>query len=154
MWGYFFMWYITHNTKLDFQAMAVPFDTTIHNIENYHGFVYVIVEKSTGKKYIGKKFFWSSKILPITKTRKRRVKTLVESDWMQYYGSSKEVQELVEQNGQDQYQRIILHLCKSKGECSYYEAKYQFEYDVLLRDDFYNEFIGCKIHSKHLKGLK
>lgn len=148
------MWYITHNTKLDFQAMAVPFDTTKVDIKNYHGFVYVIVEKKTGKKYIGKKFFWSSKILPITKLRKRRTKTLVESDWMQYYGSSKEVQTLVEQNGPDAYQRIILHLCKSKGECSYYEAKYQFEYDVLLRDDFYNEFIGCKIHSKHLKGPK
>jgi len=44
-------------------------------------------------------------------------------------------------------------LCKTKGECSYYEAKKQFEYDVLLNDEFYNEFIGCKIHSKHL-GVK
>jgi hypothetical protein len=56
----------------------------------------------------------------------------------------------VEQNGEDAYTRIILKLCKTKGECSYYEAKYQFEYDVLLKDEFYNEFIGCKIHSKHL----
>ena len=145
------MWYITHNTKLDFQAMAVPFDTTQTDIEHYHGFVYVIVEKKTGKKYIGKKFFWSSKILPITKTRKRRVKTLVESDWMQYYGSSKEVQALVEENGPDAYQRIILHLCKSKGECSYYEAKYQFEYDVLLKPkEYYNAFVGAKIHRNHV----
>lgn len=146
------MWYITHNTKLDFETMAIPFEG--YDLSQYYGFVYVIVEKSTKKKYIGKKFFWSSKILPITKTRKRRQKTLVESDWRDYYGSSKEVQSLVEQNGADNYKRIILRLCKSKGECSYYEAKYQFEYDVLLRDDFYNEFVGCKIHSKHLKGLK
>ena len=145
------MWYITHNTRLDFESMAVPFDKERYNIEDYYGFVYVIIEKSTGKKYIGKKFFWSSKILPVTKTRKRRKKTLVESDWMQYYGSSVEVKSLVEQNGVDNYKRIILRLCKSKGECSYYEAKYQFDNDVLLRDDFYNEFIGCKIHSKHLK---
>lgn len=145
------MWYITHNTRLDFEAMAVPFNKELYNIEDYYGFVYVIIEKSTGKKYIGKKFFWSSKILPVTKTRKRRKKTLVESDWMQYYGSSVEVKSLVEQNGVDNYKRIILRLCKSKGECSYYEAKYQFDNDVLLRDDFYNEFIGCKIHSKHLK---
>lgn len=148
------MWYITFNTKLDFETMAIPFDREKHNLEDYHGFVYVIIEKSTNKKYIGKKFFWSSKILPVTKTRLRRKKTLVESDWMQYYGSSKEVQSLVEQNGADNYKRIILRLCKTKGECSYYEAKYQFEYDVLLRDDFYNEFIGCKIHSKHVKGSK
>lgn len=144
------MWYITHNTKFDLESMSVPFDVGQYNIEDYYGFVYVIIEKSTGKKYIGKKFFWSSKTLPITKTRKRRKKTLVESDWMQYYGSSIEVKSLVEQNGVDNYKRIILKLCKTKGECSYYEAKYQFEYDVLLRDDFYNEFIGCKIHSKHL----
>lgn len=145
------MWYITHNTRLDFESMAVPFDREQYNLEDYHGFVYIIIEKSTGKKYIGKKFFWSSKILPVTKTRKRRKKTLVESDWMQYYGSSVEVKSLVEQNGTDNYKRIILKLCKTKGECSYYEAKLQFENDVLLRDDFYNEFIGCKIHSKHLR---
>ena len=148
------MWYITHNTNWGLDSLVVPFDKEQNNIEEYYGFVYVIIEKSTNKKYIGKKFFWSSKILPVTKTRKRRKKILVESDWMIYYGSSKEVQQLVEDNGQDNYKRVILKLCKTKGECSYYEAKYQFENDVLLRDDFYNEFIGCKIHSKHLGKAK
>jgi len=125
-----------------------PFNTTP---EEYQGFVYLIEEKDTGKKYIGKKFFWKPKTLPITKTRKRRQRTKVESDWRDYFGSSKEVQQLVEQKGKSNYNRTILKLCRTKGECSYYEAKMQFEYDVLLRDDFYNEFIGCKIHSKHLK---
>lgn len=125
-----------------------PFDKTP---EQYQGFVYLITEIDTGKKYIGKKFFWKPKTLPITKTRKRRVKTRVDSDWRDYYGSSKEVKLLVEKNGKDKYKREILRLCETKGECSYYEAKLQFEYDVLLRDDFYNEFIGCKIHSKHLR---
>ncbi len=119
--------------------------------EEYQGFVYMIEEKDTNKKYIGKKFFWKPKTLPITKTRKRRVRTRVESDWKDYFGSSKEVQQLVEQKGKSNYNRVILKLCRTKGECSYYEAKMQFEYDVLLRDDFYNEFIGCKIHSKHLR---
>ena len=125
-----------------------PYDETP---EEYQGFVYMITELDTGKKYIGKKFFWKPKVLPKTKTRKRRVRTRVESDWRKYYGSSKEVQELVEDKGSDNFKREILQLCKTKGECSYYEAKLQFEYDVLLRDDFYNEFIGCKIHSKHIK---
>tara|TARA_A100001015_G_C14738540_1_gene612694 strand:- start:406 stop:807 length:402 start_codon:yes stop_codon:yes gene_type:complete len=119
--------------------------------EEYQGFVYQITELGTGKKYIGKKFFWKPKTLPITKTRKRRVKTRVESDWKSYYGSSKEVQQIVEDKGSDSFKREILRLCKTKGECSYYEAKLQFEFDVLLRDDYYNEFIGCKIHSKHIK---
>ena len=56
--------------------------------EEYQGFVYLITELDTGKKYIGKKFFWKPKILPKTKTRKRRVKTRAESDWKKYYGSS------------------------------------------------------------------
>ena len=125
-----------------------PYDETP---EEYQGFVYLITEIDTDKKYIGKKFFWKPKILPKTKTRKRRVRTRVESDWREYYGSSNEVKLLVEKKGVDNYRRTILYLCKTKGECSYYEAKLQFEHDVLLRDDYYNEFIGCKIHSKHLR---
>lgn len=119
--------------------------------EEYQGFVYQITEIESGKKYIGKKFFWKPKTLPKTKTRKRRIKTRVESDWRSYYGSSKEVQQIVEDKGSDSFKREILRLCKTKGECSYYEAKLQFEYDVLLSDDYYNEFIGCKIHAKHIK---
>jgi len=118
--------------------------------DEFQGFVYMITELDTGKKYIGKKFFWKPKILPVTKSRKRRVRTRVESDWRTYYGSNKEVQTLVESKGKNNYKREILRLCKSKGECSYYEAKLQFQYDVLLSDEFYNEFIGCKIHSKHI----
>lgn len=125
-----------------------PYDETP---EEYQGFVYLITEIDTGKKYIGKKFFWKPKILPKTKTRKRRVRTRVESDWREYYGSSNEVKLLVEKKGVDNYKRTILYLCRTKGECSYYEAKLQFQYDVLLSDDFYNEFIGCKIHSKHIR---
>ena len=118
--------------------------------EEYQGFVYLITELDTGKKYIGKKNFWRPKVLPKNSKRNRRVRTRVESDWKTYYGSSKEVQALVESNGIENYKREILHLCKTKGEMSYYEAKLQFDHDVLLRDDYYNEFIGCKIHSKHL----
>jgi len=125
-----------------------PFDATP---EEYQGFVYVITELDTNKKYIGKKNFWRPKILPKNSKRSRRVKTRVDSDWREYYGSSKEVQILVEQRGENNFKREILKLCKSKGEMSYYEAKLQFDNDVLLRDDYYNEFIGCKIHSRHIK---
>ena len=119
--------------------------------EEYQGFVYLITELDTGKKYIGKKNFWRPKVLPKNSKRNRRVRTRVESDWRKYFGSNKEVQALVESNGIENYRRDILRLCKTKGEMSYYEAKLQFDHDVLLRDDYYNEFIGCKIHSRHLK---
>ena len=118
--------------------------------KEYQGFVYLITELDTDMKYIGKKYFWKPKILPITKKRKRRVRTLVESDWRDYWSSSKEVQSLVEQKGYSNYRRDILQLCVTKGDCSYWEAKLQFEHNVLTRADYYNEFIGCKIHSKHL----
>ena len=119
--------------------------------EEYQGFIYEITELRTGKKYIGKKNFWRPKILPKNSKRSRRVKTKVESDWRSYYGSNVALQRLVEEHGPEEYERVILRLCKSKGEMSYYEAKLQFDNDVLLSDKYYNEFIGCKIHSKHLK---
>ena len=119
-------------------------------IQDNIGFVYEVTNLTNNKKYIGKKWFWSTRKLPPLKgkTRKRTVKK--ESDWQVYYGSSEEVKLLVEQHGEDNFKREILRLCKTKGECTYYEAKLQFDFDVLLRDDYYNEFIGCKIHSKHL----
>ena len=126
------------------------FDPEESFLEDYQGFVYIITELTTGKKYIGKKFFWKPKTLPVTKTRKRKVKTRAISDWKKYFGSSQEVKSLVEEKGAENFKREILKLCRTKGECSYYEAKLQFEYDVLLREDFYNAFIGCKIHAKHL----
>ena len=118
--------------------------------EEYQGFVYQITELDTNKKYIGKKNFWKPKTLPITKTRKRRVRTRIESNWKQYYGSSNEVCRLVEERGTEKFKREIIKLCKTKGEMSYHEAKMQFDNDVLLREDYYNNFIGCKIHAKHL----
>ena len=118
--------------------------------EQYQGFVYEITELDTGKKYFGKKNFWKPKILPKTKSRKRRTRTRVESDWRSYFGSNEYVQELVEQKGSEGFSREILKLCKTKGEMSYYEAKLQFENDVLLNDLYYNKIISCKIHQKHL----
>jgi len=123
--------------------------------EEYQGFVYQITEKETGMKYIGKKFFWKPKVLPKTKKRKRRVRTRTESDWRKYFGSSKEVQLLVEENGAGAFHREILMLCKTKGQCSYYEMKYQLELDVLLKpEEYYNAFVGGKIHRKHILGLQ
>ena len=122
--------------------------------ENYQGFVYEITELQTNKKYIGKKNFWKPKILPKNSKRKRRIRTRVESDWRSYFGSSGILIEKVNEYGEKVFTRVILKLCKTKGEMSYYEAKLQFEKNVLLSDEYYNEFIGCKIHAKHLKGIE
>jgi len=128
-----------------------PLEPSEEMLSDYIGFVYIITEKDTNMKYVGKKLFHRSKTLPVTKTRKRKKKTLVESDWQDYYGSSTRVKENLKTKGSESYYREILRLCKSKGECSYYEAKEQFDREVLLREDYYNGIINCRINASHLK---
>jgi serine/threonine protein kinase len=123
-------------------------------IGDYIGYVYCITDLSNDKKYIGKKLFKSTRKLPPLKGQKRKRTKVLESDWMSYYGSSEEVKSLVEEHGGKRFHREIIHLCKSKGEMSYLEAKEQFDREVLLSDEYYNEFIGCKIHSRHVKNLQ
>jgi len=118
-----------------------------------YGFVYLITNKATGQMYVGKKFFWSKKTLPITKTRKRRQRLLVESDWRDYYGSNKHLQEDVKKMGEDFFHREILHICKTKGECAYMEAKEQFDREVLLTDDYYNGIISIKLGGNAVKSF-
>lgn len=118
-----------------------------------YGFVYIITNLKNQRKYIGKKFFWSQKTLPITKTRKRRKKLKVESDWRTYWGSNKHLVAEIEEFGTDNYTREILHLCKTKGDCAYMEAKEQFDRDVLLTEEYYNGIISCKIGGQTVKNL-
>jgi len=127
-----------------------PFDSYNIDISEFIGFVYLITEKDTDMKYIGKKLFWN-KQSKIVKGRKNRKISKVESNWRNYYGSSLLLQEEVKIKGEDNYHREILRLCKTKGECSYYEAKAQFDNNVLLRDDYYNKYIQCRINASHLK---
>mgnify|MGYP003650334041 FL=1 len=138
---YTIMWYMN-----DIEFTDAP--------DDIEGFVYVITDKRNDKKYVGKKRFWSVTRKPPLKGKKRKRVIRKESDWMKYYGSSDLVNQLLVEHGEDNFRREIIHLCKTKGEMSYLEAKEQFDRNVLLNDDYYNEFIGCKIHSKHVSGLK
>jgi len=122
--------------------------------DDIEGFVYVITDKRNNKKYVGKKRFWSVTRKPPLKGKTRKRVVRKESDWTKYYGSSELVNQLLVEHGEDNFHREIIHLCKTKGEMSYLEAKEQFDRNVLLNDEYYNEFIGCKIHSKHVTGLK
>lgn len=129
------------------------FNYTEDQLKPYQGFVYCITELSTGMKYIGKKFFWSKKTLQPLKGKKRKRRSIIESDWKQYYGSNVTIKEKVEHNPDD-YKREILKLCTTRGECSYFEAKLQFENDVLIRDDYYNGIINCRINQTSVSHLK
>jgi len=118
--------------------------------EDVLGFVYIITDTDSGEKYIGQKRMRKPKTLPITKSRKRRVKTIVESDWRTYYSSSSIINENVAAGRSERYRREILHFGKSKGDLSYLETKEQFDREVLLDDTYLNGIINCKIHKKHL----
>jgi hypothetical protein len=122
--------------------------------EDCQGFVYVITDKSTGKMYVGKKGFWSKKTLPPLKGKTRKRRSIVESDWKTYYGSSDTVKQLLEERGEQNFYREILYLCRSKSEMGYLEAKEQFDRNVLLDDRYYNGIINCRIHRKHVQSLK
>ena len=127
---------------------------TSEMIGEYVGFVYIITDLTNNKMYVGKKLFSSKRTLPPLKGKTRKRKVIKESDWMSYYGSSEELMTLVENNGPESFKREILHLCHSRGEMSYLEAKEQFDREVLLSDDYYNGIINCKIHKSHVKRLK
>ncbi len=130
------------------------FDPEKHSHCNYAGFVYIITDLSNQKKYVGKKLFWKiHKLKPLKgKVNKRHSKR--DSDWQDYFGSNEEVKLLVEQSGRERFKREIIRLCKTKGEMTYFEMKEQIDRKVLFDDKYYNEFIGGKIHSKHLKGIE
>lgn len=116
--------------------------------EEYYGFVYKITNLMNNKVYIGKKLFWFKKTKTVKGKKKRYI---APSDWKSYYGSSKIVLQDVEQYGKDMFKREIVKLCKNKGECSYYEAKTQFEHGVLFNPElYYNDWIICRVHRKHI----
>ena len=126
-------------------------DFTEDKIGDLIGFVYCITNLTNGRKYIGKKFFQSSKTKQV-KGKKKRYK--VSSDWQTYYGSNEELKKDVIMHGRELFKREIIHLCKSKGECGYLEAKEQFVQGALESDKFYNSWIMVRVRKDHIKGLR
>lgn len=121
------------------------------------GFVYLITNVTNGKMYVGKKLakfakttYKVVKLKNGTKKRKK-IKTKIDSDWQQYYGSSPNLTEDINQLGNDNFRREILYYCKSKAECSYIEAREQFARRVLESDDYYNGHIQVRVHGSHIK---
>ena len=116
--------------------------------EDAYGYVYLITNTATGRKYIGKKLFWFRKT-KVVKGKKKRIK--VESDWRDYWSSSDEVKKDVETLGADKFIREILHICPNKGSCNYLEAREQMDRRVLETDNYYNGQIQCRVHRTHIK---
>jgi|TARA_B100000497_G_C7655494_1_gene394538 hypothetical protein len=113
--------------------------------DQYIGFVYIITNLTNNKKYIGKKLAKFKKTRPPLKGKKRKRKSLVESDWQTYWGSSEHLLADVAELGTENFSREILYFCTTRGELSYREAKEQFDREVLLTDEYYNGIINVRI---------
>ena len=116
--------------------------------EGYVGFVYLIENIQSGKKYIGKKLFKFTKT-KVVKGKKKKVKST--SDWEDYYGSNNMLNEDVKTYGKHNFKRTIIHLCKSKGTANYLEMKEQILNNVLESNDWYNDQIRVRVHRSHIR---
>lgn len=122
------------------------------------GFVYLITNTTSGRMYIGKKLAKFSKTtyrvvkLKNGTKKKKKIRSKIDSDWMDYYGSSEELLKDIAQLGQENFRREILYYCNSKAETSYIEAREQFTRRVLESDAYYNGQISVRVHGSHIKG--
>ena len=125
--------------------------------EDCVGFVYLITNNLTGRRYIGKKLAKFSKTTYKTvklkngNKKKKKIRGKIESDWQTYYGSNEQLNKDVERLGAGNFTREILFYCTSKAECSYIEAREQFSRRVLESDDWYNGHIQVRVHGSHIK---
>jgi hypothetical protein len=126
--------------------------------EDCVGYVYCITNLVSGKKYIGKKLAKFSKTTYKTvklkngNKRRKKIRSKIDSDWQEYWGSNVTLQEDVKQLGPENFKREILHYCTSKAICSYIEAKEQFDRRVLESEEYYNNIINLRVHGAHIFG--
>ena len=126
------------------------------NIDDYYGYVYMTVNLENGRQYIGKKIFHHTQNKKLGKkeiaalpTQRGRVpskkKIVKESDWKTYYGSADETKQWAKITPKDKLLRVVMRLCKSSKELTYYETKYMFQYNVL---EDQNKWVNSNILGK------
>ena len=118
------------------------------DIQNYFGFVYHIHCITTGRDYIGRKYFWSFRT---PKGKSRKVKS--ESDWKKYYGSCPELKDDVEKFGKENFTRTIISLHKTKGKTNFEETRQLFTNNVLTEalDNGTPKFYNSNILNRYFR---
>jgi len=132
-------------------------DTIVEELpEDCVGFVYLITNSISSRKYIGKKLAKFSKTTYKTvklkngTKKKKKIRGKIESDWKTYFGSSIELTKDIDTLGKENFTREILYYCSTKAQCSYIEAREQFTRKVLESNDYYNGHIQVRVHGSHI----
>ena len=110
------------------------------------GFIYIMSAIIDGKSvaYIGKKNFFANIKRPLgkkalamtTDKRLKKYKRELKPDFMNYYSSNKILKDA--HKAKVNIKREILRICYSVMELTYQETKYQFQYEVLEKDEYLN----------------
>ena len=114
-----------------------PFDDD--DVQESYGFVYLITSLVDGRKYVGRKYFFSKR-----KRKKSARKTTSASDWKEYYGSSDELLDLIDKHGRNSFRREIISLHKTAGDTNICEVAEQFRRNVLEDPSYINGNINGK----------
>lgn len=133
--------------------------------KGWFGFTYVITHIKTEKKYIGRKNFFTKRNVKLGKKEIIKLKeerkllkmrgkvpskklVIKESDWVNYWGSNKELLKFIKIEGKDKFTRKILELAYNKKHLTYLETKQLFKNDVLEKEEYFNDNIQARFFSK------
>ena len=121
---------------------------TSDDIGDFFGYVYLITNKTTGKKYIGRKYFVQKR-----KPRGAKRRVTSESDWKRYFGSSEELKQDIKCIGRDSFRREILSLHTTLGQVNYEETKQLFLHNVLTEalDDGTPKYYNSNILGRYMR---
>jgi len=109
--------------------------------EGYFGFVYLITNLKSGRKYIGRKYFGTTRRVKVAGKKRRKV-IRKDSNWKEYTGSSKELNQDIKTLGMLHFRFEILILGKTKGQVNYLEENIHHRFHVASNSEFYNDCIG------------
>lgn len=113
--------------------------------ENPFGFLYLITNNIDKRCYIGKKQMLSKRKRPPLKGKSRKRTYIKETDWKDYTSSCNELNEDIKKHGIENFSFEIIRFCDNKSQLAYFEAKEQFDREVLLRDDYYNQMLNLRL---------
>ena len=150
---------------MNWKYKTTPMEDITQFPDNTFGFVYMTTHTPTGKSYIGKKVLFHNKKQKIGKKDLAKLQGVVgrrpsyklvvkESDWKTYYGSQKDIKQLLSEGKKDEFERTILKCVETKKQLTYFEIKYQMIYQVLEKpDEFFNDNILGKFFTKDLNEM-